>query len=338
MRAVIPRVCIVGGGYWGKNLIRVFRQLGVLHSVCDVDAQTRESLSTMYSGVRVVDSMDAVLEDKTINCIVVAVPAAQHYAIASAALTSGRDTFVEKPLALSVRDGRDLVQLAARQQAVLMVGHIVQYHPAVVRLRELIDSGELGDLLYIYSNRLNLGRVRSEENILWSFAPHDVSLILAILGELPETVSATGGAYLQDGVADVTVTNLTFGNGVRAHVFVSWLHPYKEQKLVVVGSRKMAVFDDVVPTDKLKLYDKGIVWNNGQGLSRTEPDSLIDYAPTEPLEVECRHFLECVATRAVPRTHGANAVDVLRVLEASEESLKLCGAPVSLMKRLGQTN
>ena len=253
MSMTSPRVAVVGSGRWGRNLVRVFHQLGALAGVCDADAEVRAAVASMYPDVPVVASPNRLLADPAIRGVVVAVPAVQHHAVARAVLASGRDVLVEKPLALEVGQGRDLVRLAARRKAILMVGHIVQYHPAIVRLRELVASGELGDLLYIYSNRLNLGRVRTEENILWSFAPHDISLILSLTNDLPETVSATGGTYLQPGIVNVTVTNLTFANGVRGHVFVSWLHPYKEHKLVVVGSRKMALFDDVVPTGKLRL-------------------------------------------------------------------------------------
>lgn len=211
-----------------------------------------------------------------------------------------------------------------------MVGHILEYHPAVTRLKALVDGGELGDLWYIYSNRLNLGKVRQEENILWSFAPHDISVILRLVSTEPESVHATGGHYLQEAIADVTVTDLIFPSGLRAHVFVSWLHPYKEQKLVVIGDRKMAVFDDTEPSEKLRIYDKGIEWKEGHPVPRHTSEAVIDVDDTEPLRIECQHFLECIQTGSQPLTNGESALRVLKVLEASQMSMGQDGASISL--------
>lgn len=215
---------------------------------------------------------------------------------------------------------------------VLMVGHLLEYHPAVLQLEEMIRAGTLGKVQYIYSNRLNLGRVRREENILWSFAPHDIAVILRLMGDLPLEVTATGGAYLQPNIADVTVTNLLFDNGLRAHIFVSWLHPYKEQKLVVIGSHKMAVFDDTAPTgEKLKLYDKGIDWVAGAPIPRQGPATSVDFPMSEPLRAECAHFLERIADRQMPRTDGRNGLRVLHVLQACQRSLQTNGQPVAVI-------
>ena len=329
------RVAVIGAGRWGRNLVRVLHRLGALHTVCDLEAGARDAVVRMYPDVRVVQKVDDVLADREVSAIVVALPAQLHHAVARRALRAGKDVLVEKPLALSTREGRDLVSLARRRRAVLMVGHILNYHPGFTRLQAIVRSGELGDVLYIYSNRLNLGQVRREENILWSFAPHDISAILSLVGALPITVSATGRAYLQPAVVDVTVTNLTFAGGVRAHVFVSWLHPFKEQRLVVVGARKMAVFDDMLSEAKLKIYDKGIEWTDGMPVPREAPARIIDVAGDEPLEEECRHFLECAMSRATPRTDGGSAVDVLAVLEASQRSLARDGHPVKIRRRGG---
>jgi len=236
----------------------------------------------------------------------------------------------KEPLALRVEDARELVDLAARRKRVLMVGHILEYHPAIRKLKELVDSGELGELHYLYSNRLNLGKVRQEENILWSFAPHDISVILLLLGALPEWASTAGQHYLQHQVADVTMTCLGFPGKARAHIFVSWLHPFKEQKLVVIGSRKMAVFDDVAKEGKLKIYDKGIEWKNGRPVIRQTAESTLFFPEMEPLREELLHFLDCVKTRKTPKTDGENGLRVLRVLDACQRSLGEDGQPVRL--------
>jgi UDP-2-acetamido-3-amino-2,3-dideoxy-glucuronate N-acetyltransferase len=250
--------------------------------------------------------------------------------MAREALLAGKDVFVEKPLALRVGDAEELVALAHRRKRILMVGHILEYHPAILKLKELVDAGELGELHYLYSHRLNLGKVRQEENILWSFAPHDISVILLLTGGMPEQASTAGQHYLQHEIADVTMTCLTFPGKARAHIFVSWLHPFKEQKLVVVGSRKMAVFDDVVKDGKLKLYDKGIEWRNGRPEIRQTAESTLFFPEIEPLREELAHFLDCVRTRRRPRTDGPSGLRVLRVLDACQRSIESGGVPVAL--------
>lgn len=325
-----PPVAVVGCGAWGKNLVRNFAHLGALAAVCDADAATAQAQAKAFPGARAFTRFEDVLAAKEVQAVVLATPAALHHPQAKAALLAGKDVFVEKPLALSYAQGRELVELAERQGAVLMVGHILEYHPAVVLLRDLVQRGELGQLLYIYSNRLNLGKVRSEENILWSFAPHDISVMTSLVGAEPVSVAASGGTYLQTGIADVTVSTLEFPGNVRGHLFVSWLHPSKEQKLVVVGDRKMAVFDDTAREGKLKLYDKGIERRSGHLVPRQTSETTLFFEETEPLRLECEHFLACVRDRARPRTDGANGLRVLRVLEASQRSLETGGAPVRI--------
>jgi UDP-2-acetamido-3-amino-2,3-dideoxy-glucuronate N-acetyltransferase len=320
---------VVGCGYWGKNLVRNFAQLRSLARVCDVSAPAASAQAAQFPGVVSGTSFEEVLADPEIDAVVLATPAALHYQQCKAALLAGKDAFVEKPLALKSSEGEELVRLAAARDRILMVGHILEYHPAVALLKQFIDRGEMGQLLYIYSNRLNLGKVRKVENILWSFAPHDVAVICRLAGATPASVSTSGGAYLQTGVEDVTLTNLQFENGVRAHIFVSWLHPFKEQKLVVVGSRKMAVFDDMAREGKLKIYDKGIEWSNGVPVARQTSETTLFFEETEPLRLECAHFLARVADRQQPITDGASALRVLRVLEASQASLER-GAPVEI--------
>jgi UDP-2-acetamido-3-amino-2,3-dideoxy-glucuronate N-acetyltransferase len=323
-------VALVGCGYWGKNLARNLHQLGALTSVYDESRQILQGVRRLYPSTRVARSLGGVLRDPGIAAVVIAAPAAQHYRIAHAALVAGKDVFVEKPLALNVPDARELVDLAETKERVLMVGHILEYHPAIRKLKGLVDAGDLGEIHYVYSSRLNLGKVRKEENILWSFAPHDISAILLLLGSLPEWASTTGESYLQRDVPDVTMTCLAFPGRVRAHIFVSWLHPFKEQKLVVIGSRKMAVFDDVAKEGKLRIFDKGIEWQNGEPVVRQTAESTLFFPETEPLRDELAHFLDCVETRRTPRTDGANGLRVLRVLDACQRSIRGDGRPVSL--------
>ena len=259
-------VACIGAGYWGKNLIRNFYELKALAAICESDAERLSAAAARCPEVEHTSSFDRVLADGRIKAVAIATPAETHGELARRALLAGKDVFVEKPLCLSVEEGRALIALAAAQQRILMVGHLLWYHPAIARLKQLIDDGELGRIRYIYSNRLTLGMIRREENILWSFAPHDISVILGLVGEMPEHVEAQGGNYLHDAIADVTVSLLSFPSGIKAHVFVSWLHPYKEQKLIVVGERGMAVFDDVAE-HKLKLYPHVISWNGSMPMS-----------------------------------------------------------------------
>ena len=315
-------IVVIGSGYWGKNLVRNFHELDALLGICDIDAATLKSFLEKYPTARAYTDMASVFADPEVKAVAVATPAATHFAIVKQALLAGKDIFVEKPIALRYKEGEELVALAEARHRILMVGHILEYHPAVAKLKELIDNGDLGKIRYIYSNRLNLGKIRTEENILWSFAPHDISIILLLLGEMPVEVVARGGTYLSPNVADVTVTNLAFPSGTKAHIFVSWLHPYKEQKLVVIGEKKMVLFDDVSPTNKLLGYDHRIDWVDGLPIPRPDQAQPIEFEKREPLKSECLHFIDCLASRKTPQTDGAKGLKVLKVLEACEESLK----------------
>jgi UDP-2-acetamido-3-amino-2,3-dideoxy-glucuronate N-acetyltransferase len=316
------RIACIGAGLWGKHLIRNFHALGALSWVCEVDPGKRAELSTSYPALRCTDRFEDVLTDPEVAGVAIATPAETHADLVRRALEAGKDVFVEKPLCLSVEEGQRLVKLAAARGRVLMVGHLLWYHPAVLRLKALVDDGELGRIQYIYSHRLNLGRIRREENILWSFAPHDVSVILGLVGEMPEAVEAQGGNYLHDRIADVTVSLLSFPSGVKAHIFVSWLHPFKEQKLVVVGDRQMAVFDDVEPQDKLRLYPHAIHWKNHVPIASKAEARAVPVDSTEPLREECVHFLECLRTRRTPRTDGWEGLRVLQVLQRCQQALE----------------
>lgn len=322
-----PKVGVIGCGYWGKNLVRNFQQLGSLGVVCDATDPGRQLARELAPNAEVVSEIGAVL-DSDVSGIVVATPAETHYALVKRALEAGKDVFVEKPLALTYDQGAELVELASREGRILMVGHVLEYHPAIVKLLSLVRSGELGKIQYIYSHRLSLGKIRREENILWSFAPHDVAIILRLIDALPFQVVACGGAYVQPNIADVTLTNLLFDNGVRAHIHVSWLHPFKEQRLVVIGQRKMASFDDV--SKKLVLYDQRVEVRDGAPLPVKGEGEEVTFDAAEPLRLECRAFLDAIATRVTPLTDGVSGLRVLAVLQAAQRSLVMNGEPVVL--------
>jgi UDP-2-acetamido-3-amino-2,3-dideoxy-glucuronate N-acetyltransferase len=322
-------VAVAGMGYWGKNLVRNFHDLGALSVICDANPAVEVACQKEYQGVRFSRDFGAVLSDPTITAIALATPAVSHYQMAKAALEAGKDVFVEKPLAIEVGHGQQLVELAEAKGRVLMVGHVLRYHPAIVKLREMIQTGALGKLQYLYSNRLNMGKIRTEENILWSFAPHDISVMLALLNESPSRVSCQGGAYLNPDSSDVTVSQFSFPSGVQAHIFVSWLHPVKEQRLVVVGSEKMAVFDDTI-TNKLTLYAHKVEWKNRIPTAVKAEGEVVALDKQEPLKAECQHFLDCVRTRATPLTDGREGLRVLSILDACQRSLERNGQVDSL--------
>ncbi|HZI33916.1 MAG TPA: Gfo/Idh/MocA family oxidoreductase, partial [Candidatus Binatia bacterium] len=293
------RVAVAGMGYWGKNLVRNFSELGALSAVCDTNPEVEQLVTRDCATASYHRDFESVLLNPDISAVALATPAATHYELARAALENGKDVYVEKPLAIHVAEGRELVDLAVRKRRILMVGHILRYHPAVVKLQELIRAGVLGKIQCLYSNRLNIGKIRTEENILWSFAPHDISVMLALLDERPRLISCQGGAYLNNGIFDVTLSQFEFPSGVHAHIFVSWLHPFKEQRLVVVGSEKMAVFDDA-GMNKLVLYPHKVEWKNRVPTAVKAQGEVIALENREPLRTECEHFLNCVASRATP--------------------------------------
>ena len=315
-----PKVAVVGAGYWGKNLIRNFFELGALGAICDSNELLKASYREKYPNIPIVQSYEEVLANPSIDAVVLSTPATTHFHLAQKAFKQGKHVYVEKPLALEVNEGAKLVALAKEKGKTLMVGHILQYHNAVIKLKDLIDAGELGQIQYIYSNRLSIGKIRTEENILWSFAPHDISVILMLLGEMPKTVCATGGNYLQQQVADITMTTMDFPNGVKAHIFVSWLHPFKEQKLVVVGDKKMAVFDDV-SKEKLFLYPHKIEWLKRIPVASKAEAELVPVEMFEPLKAECQHFLACIENGSTPKTDGDEGLRVLQILNACQDSL-----------------
>ena len=326
-----PQIALVGCGYWGKNLCRNFHALGVLSSVVDATENGQITARSIAPDTQITDSLDDVLRNDQIHGVALATPAETHADFAIQAMQAGKDVFVEKPMALTLEDAEKMKKVAEGTGRILMVGHLLEYHPAVLKLREMITSGELGKINYIYSNRLNFGKVRTEENALWSFAPHDVAVILRLMGQAPVRVSSCGGSYLTKGIADTTMSNLMFDDESRAHIFVSWLHPFKEQRLVVVGDKKMAIFNDVAPFgEKFQLYPQNVKFDGAMPILKKEDAEFLDHANTEPLREECNHFLDCIQSRNQPLTNAQSGIDVLKVLHACQQSIEQNGAPVSL--------
>ncbi len=315
-------IAVIGCGYWGKNLVRNFYELGALGAISDVSPGNAAKMTKLYNIPAL--SFEEILRNNEIKGVVLAVPAEQHAEIATLALKAEKHVFVEKPLALSLTDARKVIEMAHACNRQVMVGHLLQYHPAFIKIKDLVAEGMLGRLQYIYSNRLNLGKIRREENVFWSFAPHDISMILQLAGTLPDTVLTAGASYLIPGIDDTTLTSLKFKNGINAHIFVSWLHPFKEQKLVVVGDQGMAVFNDLAPwNQKLALYKHKLEWKNEFPEPFKAEPTYIELLEEEPLKAECKHFLDCVLQNTTPRTDAIEGMGVLKVLDASEKSRKL---------------
>lgn len=314
---------LIGLGYWGKNILRNLHELGFLHTACDFDPEVLRLRKFEFPKINYTLYYKDLIKNKEIDALVIATPAATHYQLVKEVLEKDRDVFVEKPLALSSSQGEELVRLANKKKKILMVGHILQYHPAIIKLKELIRKKELGDVQYVYSNRLNIGKLRVEENILWSFAPHDISAILELLGGQPRKVSCFGESFISKGIYDVTLMTMEFKDRIKAHIFVSWLHPFKEQKLVVVGSKAMAVFDDLAKR-KLFIYPHKIERANGKiPVAYKAKHYSVRVEKKEPLKEELSHFVSCVLNRDIPKTNGKEAVSVLRVLEEAEKSLRV---------------
>lgn len=322
-----PKVAVVGCGYWGKNLVRNFDRTGTLRYVCDLTESGRKLAAELAPEAEIVADIDAVL-GADVDGIVFATPAETHHKLAKLALEAGKDVFVEKPLALDHKDAAELVALAQDRGRMLMVGHVLEYHPAIRKINLMVAEGELGKLQYVYSNRLNLGKIRTEENILWSFAPHDVAIVLRLVGAPPLQVAAAGGNYITPNVADATVSTMLFDNGVRAHVFVSWLHPFKEQRLVVTGSQGMVTYDDV--TKKLIHHHKHVEQGENGPVPVKGEGVEVSFDDVEPLYSECCAFIESIQTRQPALTDGVSGLQTLRVLQAAQRSLMTGGEPFSL--------
>ena len=332
------KIAVTGIGNWGKHLVRNYFELGVLDTCCDVDMDKLEKAKKMYALRNITVNFEDLIRDPEINAIVIAAPAVDHYRLAKASLEAGKATYVEKPMALKAEHCLELVKIAEEKDIVLMVGHLMLYHPALLQIKKYIDSGELGEIYYAYGTRVNLGTVRKDENSLWSFAPHDISMLLYLFDSEVENVSARGQSYLQKGLEDVVFLSLYFKDKKMAQIQISWLDPHKERKLTIVGSRKMLVFDDVQSVEKIKIYDKGFDREEGASfdsygdyLTLRAGDIHLPYVKmSEPLRAECTHFLECVRTGKTPLTDGRNGLEVVRILEKAQESLTNNGRPVAV--------
>jgi len=331
-------VAVVGAGEWGKNHVRMFAQLkgARLVMVCDLEEPRLADVRAAHPDVRVTTRYEDVVRDPAVEGVVIASFAAQHYDQARRALEAGKHVLVEKPMTLAPGEAEALVRVARQSGRCLMVGHLLLYHPAVVKMKHLVTSGDVGEPFYLYSQRLNLGRVRNDENALWSFGPHDVAVAVHLFDAEPEVVTAKGEAYLQPGIVDVVFVTLHFPQRKMAHIHLSWLDPHKTRRTTLVGSRKMVVFDDMEPNDKIRIYDKGVDVRP-QAVSYEDylhvrfGDILIPhFGTTEPLRLECQHFLDCVRTGATPLSDGAHGLRVVRILAAAQKSLELDGAPVTV--------
>ena len=321
------RVGLVGLGYWGPNLARNFSAIPgcELAWLCDASFDARQKLAAAFPQARESGDIAELLADPTLDAVVLATPVPTHAALAVDVLAAGKHCFVEKPLALTSADAQLAVEGAARAGKILMVGHLLEYHPAVDRLRALVRDGELGELFYIYGNRLNLGKLRADENALWSIGAHDVSVVLHLIGEEPSECSAHGASYVREGVQDVVFCFLRFPSGVSAHLHLSWLDPHKERRITVVGARRMATFDDMVLQGKLTVYDKGFDQDTrswGEYIARSGDSYSPQIPNSEPLRIECEHFISCIRTGETPRSDGQSGLRVVRVLEQLQQSLE----------------
>ncbi len=334
----IVNTAIIGVGNWGKNLVRNFAELSDsnLLMCCDLDEKKLNKIKKSLPKVSVTKNVNDILLNPEIDAVIVATSASTHFKVAKKCLLSGKHVFVEKPLCLHVKDVKELNKIAKEKHKKIMVGHLLEYHPAVNYLKDFIESGKLGNVYYIYSQRVNLGKIRYDENALWSLAPHDISVILYLLNEEPVSVSARGEYYLQKDLEDVVFLNLQFKNKRMANIHLSWLDPHKIRKITVVGSKKMVAFDDMEPTEKIRIYDKGAdlsvkYVSYEESITLRDGDVLIpSFDLKEPLKLECQHFLDCIIKNKKPLSDGYDGLRVVRVLEAAKKSLKKNGIPVRL--------
>ncbi|MFA5337698.1 MAG: Gfo/Idh/MocA family oxidoreductase [Candidatus Omnitrophota bacterium] len=322
-------IALTGIGYWGPNLLRTFISLPhvKVRIVCDRNNSAIDKCKLVYPGLKFITDLKSIIKDKNINAVAISTPAVTHYEIAKAALLSGKDVFVEKPIALKLRDAQDLTKIAQRNKRILMVGHLLEYHPAVLKLKSLIEKKELGDIYYIESRRLNLGKIRREENVIWSLATHDIATMIFLLGKMPIFADATGNSYIQKQVEDLAFITLHFPDNILGHISVNWLSPRKIREITVVGSNKMAIFDDMAPEEKLKIwnqYKEEERFVSYQTLPKLKFGSISipKVKLEEPLKLECEHFIECIKSRAQPRSSGEDGLRVLKVLKAAQDSLR----------------
>jgi predicted dehydrogenase len=331
-------VAIVGVGNWGFNHARTFSQLADsdLRLVCDLSEARLRRVREILPEVTLTTDYAKIIKDDSIAAVVIATDAETHYSLAKQAILAGKAVFIEKPITLDLREAAELVEMAEKRNQVLMVGHLLLYHPIVTALKNYLLSGEWGEIFYIYSTRVNLGTLRTTENALWSLAPHDISVMIYLVGQMPQVINAVGHSYIKPMVQDVVFFSLHFSNDIMSHGQASWLDPHKVRQFTIVSRKKMAVFDDVEPREKLRIYDKGYV-DSKEYLSYSDQYTIRDgdiFIPAikmvEPLKLECQHFLDCVAHQSRPLTDGINGLEVLRVLTAAQRSLEQGGMPVKV--------
>ncbi len=321
------KIGIIGAGNWGINLVRNFcKILGTQNIiVSDSDKQKLALVETEYTGIKTFLDPDKIISNNEVKAVVISTPAETHYEIAKKALLSGKHVFVEKPLALEVEKAEELVHIAKDSELTLMVDHLLVYHPVVCKIKELIDKGDLGQIYYLYSQRLNLGVVRSRENVLWSLGPHDISVFLYLLNDFPSRIEASGGIYVQESkkIEDAVFLHLNFSSGIDANAHLSWLDPHKTRRITIVGDKKMIVFDDMEPRNKLAIFDKGVEWTEKGGISVRYGDICLPSIPLyEPLKAACEHFIHCVETGERPKSDGNRGIEVLKVLRKAQVSLE----------------
>lgn len=319
------KLAIIGGGKWGINHVKTAHKLlgKNLLVVCDVNKSIEEKVHDVSPDIKFCNNFESVFKNDEINAVIIATPAETHFEISRMCLINGKHVLTEKPLTLLSSETTNLIDIAEKYNRKIMVGHVLLFHPAIVKLKSMIDEGIIGNLQYIYSNRLNLGTIRKEENILWSFAPHDVSIIQYLVGEIPISVYAEGASFLQENIEDTTLTFLKYKNNINAHIFVSWLHPFKEQRLVVIGAKGMIVFEDSLKEEKLKFYKKGfnIV---GDSLEKFESEyEVVSFENKQALEEEQIHFFNSILNDSTPKTDGYHAKEVLEILEKAQTNLNL---------------
>ncbi len=317
------KLAVIGTGRWGLNHVRTARKIlgRNFNLVCDAYETNKEKIKEISPEIIIEKDAHKIVENPEINAVIVATPAETHFEIASLMLNAGKHVFVEKPITLNVADSEKLHSLAIEKNKKLMVGHILLFHPAVNKMKEIISAGNIGKLEYLYSNRLNLGKVRQQENILWSFAPHDISVLQYLIEKEPINVESHGNRYLQENIEDTTITYLQYPDNIAAHIFVNWLHPFKEQRMVVIGTKGMLVFEDSLPTEKLKLYHKDYKFENGVIKGKSDYE-VIDFPSVQPLQAEQEHFFKAIIEDTNPLADGLHAIEVMKILEAATNKLK----------------
>ena len=320
----MSKLALIGGGYWGKNLIREFNNINVLHTICDINENALKDYATQYPGIKTTTQWNKVLENKEINCVCIALPAEMHYEYTKKSLLAGKDVYVEKPITLDIKEAEELVKIAKEQDKVLMVGHLLHYHPAIMKIKSMIKEGKIGKIKNIIANRLSLGIFRKQENVLWSFAPHDISVILNLCNALPEYVSCSGKDHITEGIQDITNSILKFKD-IYVNINVNWLNPYKEQKMSIIGEKGMILFDDVSKENKITYFPQYIEYSSDMNanpipVKNNNINVEVDIKES-PLLLECKHFIHCCQTRETPITDGEEGLNVLKVLHKLQESL-----------------